>query len=261
MKKEVVVIGNLKIGEGTPKICVPLIGTSAEELLEEVRELDLEHADLVEWRADYFEDLDRKDAVILAAKQLRSVLDQAGKPMIFTVRRKAEGGMADISLSWYMELNKAVMLSGAVEMIDIEYSVGDELASELLWVAKKYNVITILSSHDFEKTPRRILMMERLHNMQILGGDILKLAVTPLEPNDVLTLMQVSNEMSRYYARGPIVTMSMGELGLISRLAGEVFGSAITFASGRQASAPGQIPAGKLAGCLDVMKLAPGEES
>lgn len=39
----------------------------------------------------------------------------------------------------------------------------------------------------------------------------------------------------------PLVTMSMGQLGVISRITGELTGSAMTFASVQKASAPGQI--------------------
>ena len=50
----------------------------------------------------------------------------------------------------------------------------------------------------------------------------------------------------------PIITMSMGKLGLISRLCGEVFGSALTFGCAGQASAPGQIDAKELKAVLEI---------
>ena len=40
--------------------------------------------------------------------------------------------------------------------------------------------------------------------------------------------------------------MSMGKLGVISRICGEVFGSAVTFGTAGKASAPGQLPANQL---------------
>ena len=40
--------------------------------------------------------------------------------------------------------------------------------------------------------------------------------------------------------------MAMGGSGLSTRLAGEIFGSALTFASGKKSSAPGQIPVNEL---------------
>ena len=50
--------------------------------------------------------------------------------------------------------------------------------------------------------------------------------------------------------------MSMGALGAVSRLSGEVFGSALTFGSAARASAPGQVEAGKLAQALELLSLS-----
>ena len=38
-----------------------------------------------------------------------------------------------------------------------------------------------------------------------------------------------------------MITMSMGQRGMISRLCGELYGSAVTFAAYEKASAPGQM--------------------
>ena len=77
--------------------------------------------------------------------------------------------------------------------------------------------------------------------MQECGADLLKLAAMPKNPGDVLTLLSATWEMKEKYAGQPLITMSMGGTGLVSRLAGEVFGSALTFGSAKKASAPGQL--------------------
>ena len=51
----------------------------------------------------------------------------------------------------------------------------------------------------------------------------------------------------------PIVTMSMGAEGVVTRLAGGLFGNDITFAIGKNASAPGQIPIGELRRAMAVL--------
>ena len=88
--------------------------------------------------------------------------------------------------------------------------------------------------------------------MEELGADISKIAVMPQSRKDVLTLLSVTEERSRHALR-PVITMSMSETGLISRLAGEVFGSAVTFGSVTNASAPGQIPVEQLSRVLDIL--------
>ena len=70
---------------------------------------------------------------------------------------------------------------------------------------------------------------------------------------DVVTLLAATEEMSTKHANRPIITMSMGGLGLVSRLSGETFGSALTFGAAKAASAPGQISVDKLATILEVM--------
>ena len=67
--------------------------------------------------------------------------------------------------------------------------------------------------------------------MQMRQADICKIAVMPQDATDVLTLLSATNEMYTHYASVPIVTMSMGQLGMISRVTGQLFGSALTFGS------------------------------
>ena len=89
--------------------------------------------------------------------------------------------------------------------------------------------------------------------MQDMGADIPKIAVMPRTKKDVLTLLAATEEMASEYADRPIITISMSGLGSISRIAGEVFGSCLTFGSGEKASAPGQIDAGKLNSVLQTI--------
>ncbi len=49
-----VTVKNIIIGEGMPKICVPLVGATVSELKLEAQALKDLKPDLVEWRADFF---------------------------------------------------------------------------------------------------------------------------------------------------------------------------------------------------------------
>ena len=83
------------------------------------------------------------------------------------------------------------------------------------------------SNHDFEKTPPEDEIIRRLEYMGQQEADIAKIAVMPQTEKDVVTLLQATTD---YYDKGntkPIVTMSMGGTGMISRLVGETFGSAM----------------------------------
>ena len=50
-----VIVRNVSIGEGMPKICVPIVGKTEDEILQAAKEIVNVPADLVEWRADWYE--------------------------------------------------------------------------------------------------------------------------------------------------------------------------------------------------------------
>ena len=52
-------IRNLELGAGVPAICIPNVGKTAEEILSLTRQYKDMHMDLMEWRADWFEEIGR----------------------------------------------------------------------------------------------------------------------------------------------------------------------------------------------------------
>ena len=95
-----------------------------------------------------------------------------------------------------------------------------------------------------------------MDQMKHSNADIVKLAVMPQSADDVLRLLSETNHFHRRYPDQPLVTMSMGKLGAVSRICGEVFGSCVTFGVGKNASAPGQIEMAKLEEILQVLRLS-----
>ena len=77
----------------------------------------------------------------------------------------------------------------------------------------------------------------------------------PVERRDVLTLMQAT--LDRYAeSETPLITMSMGALGCVSRLCGELTGSCLTFGTAGEASAPGQMDARTLRRVMESIQQA-----
>lgn len=259
-------VRGVKIGEGIPKIIVPIVGTTKREILEAASSI-MENAskgnalkenaigekvfDLVEWRADWFEDVFEYGKVEDVLKELREKLGDI--PLLFTFRTAREGGEKDIEPEEYAQLNIKAAQSGLVDLIDVEAFTGDDVVREIIEEAHKAGVKVVGSNHDFDKTPEKEDIVGRLRRMQELGADIPKIAVMPRGSADVLTLIAATQEMSSLYAEEPIITMSMSGTGLVSRLCGEVFGSACTFGTVGKASAPGQIGAEELAGVLRLI--------
>ena len=146
-----------------------------------------------------------------------------------------------IEVADYAKLNKEIAATGNVDLVDVEAFTGDEVVKEIIEAAHACGVKVVASNHDFDKTPDKDDIVGRLRKMQDLGADIPKIAVMPQSKLDVLTLLSATEEMNRLYADRPIITMSMAGTGVISRLCGEVFGSALTFGAAGKASAPGQM--------------------
>lgn len=243
-------VRNLIIGEGIPKICVPIVGETEDEILHMAQELAGSDADLAEWRMDWFDSVSDIECVKEVLLKLREILGEM--PLLATFRTKQEGGEKDISYEQYANLLCAVADTKAADIIDVEARIDKEVVG-LIAELKERGVTVIGSKHDFDKTPSREEIVAELCDMQEAGAEILKMAVMPHTKKDVLTLLEATEEMNRTYAKCPVVTMSMGELGKVSRVAGEVFGSAITFGALQKTSAPGQISVEKLKKVLKIL--------
>ena len=232
-------VRNIEIGAGIPKICVPIVGVTREEILAAAENIKSTKADVVEWRVDWYENIFDFTKTEATMQALREVLGEM--PILFTFRTSKEGGEKAIETEAYVELNQNAAKTGLVDLVDVEAFTGDEAVKAVVETAHENGVKVIASNHDFHKTPAKEEIVSRLRKMQELGADIPKIAVMPQNKKDVLTLLAATEEMVSEYADRPIITMSMSGTGVISRLCGEVFGSALTFGAVGKVSAPGQM--------------------
>lgn len=244
-------IKNLVIGEGVPKVIVSLMGKDIATIKTEAQAYLDADFDILEWRADHFMDVDSAQSVLNALAHLRQIVGDI--PLLFTFRSAQEGGEQALSVEEYTALNLAVIDSGLADIIDIELYTGDKHVEDLVARAHEKGVYVVMSNHDFHQTPAADEIVNRLRKMQALGADIPKIAVMPQSKRDVLTLLTATLDMHENYADRPIITMSMAKTGVISRLAGEVFGSAATFGAVKKASAPGQISVTDLRAILALL--------
>lgn len=249
-----VVVRGVAIGEGIPKICAPIVGRTKEEIIEAANAMHGLPVDVAEWRADWFESVLEEEQVLKVLRSLRKALGEL--PLLFTFRTLGEGGEKETDTEKYIELNRLAAKSGYVDLIDVEAFTKAEAAGRLVETAHACGVKVIGSNHDFYGTPPKEEIIKRLRHMQELGADISKIAVMPKTKQDVLTLMSATETMSRLYADRPIITMSMAGDGVISRICGEVFGSALTFGSAGKGSAPGQMDVNELREVLTILHLA-----
>ncbi|MCI1964937.1 MAG: type I 3-dehydroquinate dehydratase [Oscillospiraceae bacterium] len=234
-----ITVKNVVLGDGIPKICIPVVAKTKEAIIEEIKGIQQYHADLVEWRVDWFEHGDKIEKIKEVLQELSPIIKDF--PLLFTFRTAEEGGNRKIDTESYVKINREAAATGIVDLIDVELFKGDAVMKELVESAHHSGVKVVASSHDFEKTPPKDEILYRLRKMQDLGADISKIAVMPKSSLDVLELLEATVIMKEKYADKPIITMSMSGTGVVSRLTGEFFGSALTFGAAKKASAPGQI--------------------
>ncbi|RSL32160.1 type I 3-dehydroquinate dehydratase [Salibacterium salarium] len=240
MSTNSVKVRNITLEGGKPSVCSPLTGKNETELLEEVQAILDKKPDVIEWRADFFTDIADSDAVVQTASRLREKLEDI--PILFTIRSVNEGGQ-DIGMDEpvKVELLKTICKTECIDLIDYEIGNDEKDIKELKQASQKHNVKLVLSFHNFTETPSEQDMLKKLQQAASYGADIGKLAVMPQMMSDVLAVLQVT-QTANQELHIPIITMSMGTDGGLTRLVGWKFGSAMTFAVGSKSSAPGQIP-------------------
>lgn len=242
--------GMIEKGE-QPLICTPLVGKTRDVILSELEDIVKKKPDIIEWRADYFEGIANQNDVVLLAKQI--VANEGNIPVIFTLRSKSEGGHYVQTPADCFNLIAAICKETEVAYVDYELRNSPELIMKLRQLATKTNTKIIASFHDFNRTPDKEALLKKLSEAEKYGADVAKIAVMPNNLEDVLTLLEVTL-LAHSIVAIPIITISMGSSGVVTRLFGGVFGSAVTFAVGQDSSAPGQIPLEEMKTVLAILQ-------
>lgn len=244
--KKTVKLQNMVLGQGETKICVPItlneINQSkidAEYIAEELCEC----VDMVEVRIDYYSGVKDTQKLTDALKGIKEILNDI--PILCTFRSFKEGGEMSVSDEQYEKILMDCITCGEIDLLDLELFTERSLFEHILNAAHDKGIPVVVSSHDFSKTPEKDEIVGRLMLMERLGADIAKIAVMPRDREDVLILLSATS-IANTCMDIPVITISMGKTGAISRVSGQLFGSCMTFGVGKKASAPGQIDAKKL---------------
>jgi len=235
-------------------LCAPLVGASREALLAEAAAVGAAAPDIVEWRADFFQAIGDSKAVVETARAMRGALP--GLPLLFTRRSAAEGGRkVTISEQAVADLYAAVCEADCVDLVDYEMSNEPARMKAVREASRRRSIGLVASYHNFQETPPAEALAAQFRRARELGGDVAKVAVMPKSRQDVLLLLSATLQASQALDI-PLISMSMGPLGAISRIAGFAFGSALTFGVGAGASAPGQMPIAELRSAIEITRKA-----
>ena len=112
-----------------------------------------------------------------------------------------------------------------------------------------------MSYHNFQMTPDGATLDRKFAAAKAFDADVGKVAVMPTNERDVLELLAATSR-AREALDIPLMSMSMGGVGSLSRIMGWVYGSAATFAVGKSSSAPGQIAIEDLRTALAIVRQA-----
>ncbi|USS91750.1 type I 3-dehydroquinate dehydratase [Fructobacillus americanaquae] len=231
---------NTIIGENDQSaIALPIVATNLADLKEQLPAIRESQPDLVEWRIDHLDHTpELKDL-----KDIRAALTVGlgDLPIIATFRTQGEGGAMPLEEADYGDL-LANLAQSDFDLIDVEVDHDLNLVEKAIQASHDRNQLVIASYHNFQSTPTTTFLQKQFEKMANLKADMAKIAVMPKTKADVFRLLTVS-QTAQESLTIPIVTMAMGDLGKISRIAGQLSGSAITFASLDETaeSAPGQL--------------------
>ena len=202
------------------KIAIPIFQSNCKDVIEVAHDCIEKGADILEFRIDALENPD--------TSEIRKTIEEIDFPIIATNRINTEGG--SFKGSEEERINILYECCDLADYVDIELQSNDEYINKI----KDTGVTTIVSYHDFEKTPDLNEIMYIVEKEQEMG-DIAKVAFMPQNLEDTLTILAVLSHCR------DTIAISMGDLGSYTRVMASKFDSPITFAAGRDATAPGQI--------------------
>lgn len=248
-------VKNLNIGALPVKTIVPITAKTKQQAIEQAKVIAAnKDADIAEFRIDLLDFASDTKQVIALGQELNQILKD--KPLLATIRTANEGGKLKITDQDYEKIYSQYLKQPFMQLLDIEMFRDQAVVTKLTQLAHQKKVLVVMSNHDFDKTPSEQEIISRLLKQDQMGADILKIAVMPKSKQDVLTLMNATLKVSEQ-SNKPLLTMSMGRLGTISRIATANMGASLSFGMIGEASAPGQIDVSQLKQFLKTVQPTP----
>ena len=226
-------------------ICVPIVGPTVEDILSQVQEAVQAKVDLIELRPDMWmkcSNISEDEYIPTIVTFVKEVYSKvADMPVLFTWRTIGEGGGTPLCSDNYIKLLQAIVNQDLVQAIDVELFAYTEEIGSIIQQAYQQGMQTVMSYHNFQSTPDIETLHVYAERMVSVDAQVIKFALMPTTNDDVLSVLQFTKELTERYPQLPRITMSMGQLGQMTRTCGHVFGNCLTFGILGQASAPGQV--------------------
>ncbi len=210
------------------KICVPITEKTTDKVLEKMQKSAEKGADLQEIWLSEIKNLD-----------LETIFKNKKLPLVFNLKNEKEKGAFRGTDREKVDILLKTVELGA-EYIDIAFESSDQVIAEL--VNKKGKSQLIISHHYWNNTPPLPALLNLVKNMLKKGADIVKIACTPKDKKDLITILRLAENLDRKKIKH--ITILMSDIGKPSRFLIPVyFNGEFTFApiEASEKTAPGQL--------------------
>jgi 3-dehydroquinate dehydratase/shikimate dehydrogenase len=186
-------------------ICVTIGRGRHASLAEEWKAAAEAGVDLVELRIDCL----RRDP------DMKRILKERPTPLVFTVRRGADGGLWRGNEDKRQQLIREAIVAG-VDYVDLEM----DIASKVRRFGKTKRIV---SYHNFKGTPSEL--PDIAEQCDEMDADVVKIATLASTVADASRVLELGTK-----ATVPTIPIAMGEIGFFTRVLGRKFGAPFSYA-------------------------------
>lgn len=205
------------------KKIVALIGKDKDELVKEFSKTKGYDIELFEIRADYLDDISKEniDEII---RELRKLSDAK---IILTLRTKREGGNYS-GLDYATKVHSFLDLS--MDYIDLQINeLTDQGLKDMITHAKIKDTKVVLSVHHMNRGVSRGLFQYYIDKAKKFDADIVKIVDMPQSITEAISKLIVSGKYAEKNENPELLSISMGELGVISRYITNIYRPSYNF--------------------------------
>ncbi len=247
--KKPITIRGKELGGKEIFICVPMISHTKEEIKVDAKVLASLAPDIIEWCCDYYQPIENVGEIQETLREISSIIGDI--PLLVRLRHVDEGGFQFIPQDLRLKIIEAILETSSIDIMDVEISNDPDFIQKVRDLTTQHKTHLMLSYHNFKETPSEEFLVDKICEANRLGADIPKIAVMPHNYGDVLKVLNSTYRARKTLIETPLVTVSMGDMGQVSRAYGGLFGSDLTFAVGKESSAVGQISLAQLRALLE----------
>lgn len=211
-------------------ICASLIESEINKMINYAKLAERKGAQIIELRLDKLKNI--------SGATISKLRKEIALPIIATIRPFYEGGEFKKSENLRLELIKKI-IENSYDYLDVELRAARKYRA-ILEYAKKHSVKTIISYHDFTKTPAKEEIYSYINECSKLG-DISKVAFRAKSATDNFKILEASVKAKE--AGLKYIAIGMGKIGMLTRILAPVLNQHIVYTAievGKEA-AEGQI--------------------